>query len=472
MKLLFYCMLYLVPACIFVYMAGMVLSRNRTSAKHITCSLLFVFTSMWFFGVFISVLIYPKFFNEISLYWVNGSITISGILSLHLWFMNANLYSKKNGKYLTLLFIPGIAMLLTLPIDSWMLKEGTAEMSYIPGPGLYLLWLVDFSYIAIIFFIMTIEVKKKNQAAKLWFKGILFYFLWTIITLTAAILLQNTVMYFFYFLIPHGTFFWAFAIFRSMSRYDYLSSYETRYHILFERSPLGILIMDEEGIVLEASPQIAMYLGVNKQELINESIVSFLGGIDKQAFYMEFNKIFTEKTKVENFELSFINKNKERKTLLIDSDYIIVEGKTLQFVMIKDITEAKTKEERVRYLAYHDLLTGLSNRAAFEKRINELLMEEETFYLLLLDLNKLKQINDTYGHQAGDHAIQKIAMILQEVAGNSHHAARLGGDEFVMLVSGEEVESILSNFQKKLETPFVLPHQQKIQLSASVGVSC
>ncbi len=456
-------------------MAGMIYSHNRYSARHITCSLLYVFSSMWFFGVFTSLIIYPKYFNTISIYWVNGSIAIGALLSLHLWLMNANMYKKKNGKYLKLLFVPGIVMLMTLPFESWMLNGNahSLESKYIPGTGLYLLWLVDFSYLSIVIILTILEIKKGNNAAKLWLKGIGIYFVWTAVTLSVAILFPNTsIANFFYFIMPHGSLFWAIAIFISMSRFDYLSSYERRYNILFQRSPLGILMIDEEAIVHEASPQVPRYLGVTREELIQSSLLSFLSGIDEKTFIEEHQNVFKQQLKLENVELSFVNRLGKQLTLLVDSDFIIVEGKTLQFVMVKDITETKVKEERVQYLAYHDLLTGLSNRAAFEKQITDLLSRKEMFNLLLLDLNKLKQINDTFGHQAGDHAIQHIANVLKEVTKGKHHAARLGGDEFVLLLDVGETEQMIENIQQKLAIPLKLFNQKQIRLSASIGISC
>lgn len=474
LKLLFYFLLYMVPACLFIYMAGMVYSNNRHSAKHITCSLLYVFTSMWFLGVFTTLVIYPTAFNAITIYWVNGSISIASLLSLHLWLMNASMYNKKNGKYLKLLFLPGILMIMTFPIDSWMLKGNggnSLDSMFTPGPGIYLLWMVDFLNLIIILILTVIEMKKGNNAARIWFKGIILYFVWTVFMLSAAILFQNTSFYFFFYFIPHGSLFWLFAIFISMSRFDYLSSYEKRYQILFERSPLGILIMDEETNVLEASPKILKYLGVTRKELLQSPLVSFLSGIDKVEYIEEHHKLFENRIKLENYEMTFMNKLEEQVTLLVDSDFIMVEGKTLQFVMVKDITEAKAIEERMKFLAYHDILTGLANRAAFEKQITSLINEKEMFNLLLLDLNKLKRINDTFGHQAGDQAIQHIADILRKVTKGKHHTARLGGDEFVMLLNVENTENTIEAIRQQLDIPLKVSQNNQIRVSASIGVS-
>ncbi|MFA9558118.1 diguanylate cyclase domain-containing protein [Evansella sp. AB-rgal1] len=473
MEFLFFCILYLIPASVFLYMAGMIYSRNRHSARHITCSLLYVSTSMWFIGVFASLVNYPLYFHEFSLYWVNGPITIGALLALHLWFLNGGVYNRKNAKYLKLLFLPGSILLLTFPIDSWMVNvEGsTLDTTFIPGPGIYLLWIVNFSYLIIIIFLTIIEMNKGNNAAKMWLKGILAFFFWTSFMLIVSLLMGDSSDNYFHFFIPHGSIFWAIAVFFSMSKFDYLSSYEKRYHILFQKSPSGILIMDAHGMVLEASPQISKYLGVESKNVVQSPIISFLTGLDKEKFAARYNNVFEEQIKVANLELSFVNKLRERKTVLIDSDFILVEGKKLVFVMLKDITEAKTREERVQYLAYHDILTDLPNRADFERQITDLLKGENEFNLLLLDLNKLKKINDTFGHQTGDYAIQHFASILQKAISDKHHAARLGGDEFVLLVGVEETETIIEAIQQQLAKPLELSCEHEISLSASMGVS-
>nr|WP_106779582.1 sensor domain-containing diguanylate cyclase [Lysinibacillus timonensis] len=473
MKILLYCLLYLVPACLFIFMAGIVYSFNRHSSRHITCSLMLFFSSLTFLAIFTSLIIYPEYFNSIVLYWLNGSATITILLSLHFWLMSANIYNRKN-KFIKYLFIPGILMLITLPFNSWMLQRDNIpfEPAFIPGKGLYMLWLVDLLYITLNIILIIKEMKNGNNAAKMWFNGTVLLVVWSVFIITGSIIFQNTSLYFFYYFIPHGSIFWAIAIFLSISRFDYLSSFEKRYNILFQRSPLGILLLDENTNVLEASPEVFRYLGVKKQVLIHSSILAFLSGLDNETFRPNYQRVFKRKTKVENFEISFINQSNHRKTILVDCDFILVEGKTLMFVIWKDITDAKMKEERVRYLAYHDLLTGLSNRAAFENHISELIIKNEMFNLILLDLNKLKQINDTYGHQAGDRAIQQIATILQETSTKKHFAARLGGDEFVMLISVGETETLIEKIRQQLSMPLIVAREQQLHLSASIGISC
>ncbi|KAB8136742.1 diguanylate cyclase [Gracilibacillus oryzae] len=471
MNILFYFILYIIPASLFIFMAGMIYANNRYSRMHKTCSLLYIFASLWFFGVFTALITFPQSINEIIIYWINGSITVTSLLSVHLWFMTAGMYEKKNGKFLKLAFIPGVLLILMLPIESWMVENPLTSQNktFIPGPGLYLLWIVDFLYLLINFVIIIVEMRRGRSAARLWFIGHLLFFVWTIIMLTAALTFQD--VYIFFYLIPYGSLFWAIAIYLSMTRFDYLSSYEKRYHILFKRSPLGILLLDKDAKVVEASPQVPQYLGVKREELVHSPIVSLLDGINKQTYMKEHQKVFEKNRKLVNVELSFENRLKERKTLLVDSEFITVNGKKLLFVMAKDITEAKVKAEKVQYLAYHDVLTGLSNRAAFEKKITELLNKNAKFNFLLLDLNKLKQINDTFGHQAGDYAIQHVAKVIQTAVNEDDHTARLGGDEFVLLLDLEETNEIVNKIEKQLAVPLQLPDNEQITLSASIGIS-
>lgn len=90
-------------------------------------------------------------------------------------------------------------------------------------------------------------------------------------------------------------------------------------------------------------------------------------------------------------------------------------------------------EERV----YQDELTGLLNRAGFNQRLNELMVDEggKRFALIIADLNKFKHLNDHYGHWTGDVALKSAAKLLQELAGSGNHVCRIGGDEFAILAA-------------------------------------
>ncbi len=109
--------------------------------------------------------------------------------------------------------------------------------------------------------------------------------------------------------------------------------------------------------------------------------------------------------------------------------------------LIEDVTERKKAEQRVAFLAHHDALTGLANRAALTQKIDEAAARQrrrgEPFSVLLLDLDRFKQVNDTLGHPAGDILLTKVAARLKSLLRETDVLARLGGDEFAIVQAGE-----------------------------------
>ncbi|MCE5195859.1 MAG: diguanylate cyclase [Negativicutes bacterium] len=110
-----------------------------------------------------------------------------------------------------------------------------------------------------------------------------------------------------------------------------------------------------------------------------------------------------------------------------------VTGAVITFM---DITERKKDEDRIRFLSYHDSLTGLLNKSRFYEQVAAMDTEQNLpISLLFGDINGLKLINDIFGHSLGDQLIQKSAEILQKTCGDSAIIARAGGDEFILLLA-------------------------------------
>jgi len=109
--------------------------------------------------------------------------------------------------------------------------------------------------------------------------------------------------------------------------------------------------------------------------------------------------------------------------------------------VIHDITERKRAEERIAYLARHDTLTGLPNRAVFNERLAEMIARADDggarFAMLAIDLDRLKEVNDMFGHAAGDQLIAEVANRLTAAAGDAF-VARLGGDEFAVIADDND----------------------------------
>jgi diguanylate cyclase (GGDEF)-like protein/PAS domain S-box-containing protein len=146
--------------------------------------------------------------------------------------------------------------------------------------------------------------------------------------------------------------------------------------------------------------------------------------------------------------------------------------------VLQDITERKEQEERTRFLADHDELTGLPNRSLFRQALNKALQRAERsgkmLSILFFDLDRFKNINDSLGHDAGDEVLRAVAERLTACVRRIDMVARFGGDEFAVLTEGLTAEDQASTVARKiLETlskPMILAGRQ-YRPAASIGIS-
>jgi diguanylate cyclase (GGDEF)-like protein len=146
-------------------------------------------------------------------------------------------------------------------------------------------------------------------------------------------------------------------------------------------------------------------------------------------------------------------------------------------VIARDVTHQKQSEERVRWVANHDPLTGLPNRLLFQERLDQIAADEgpgSGFALLLLDVDDFKRVNDTLGHDAGDSLLVAFAERLRASTRADDFVARLGGDEFAVILNGvtkpEDVATAGEAVLAELRQPHI--HSGRIlDCNASIGAS-
>ncbi|MBB3018943.1 diguanylate cyclase (GGDEF)-like protein [Microvirga lupini] len=141
------------------------------------------------------------------------------------------------------------------------------------------------------------------------------------------------------------------------------------------------------------------------------------------------------------------------------------------------VVELRASEAQAQHLAFHDVLTGLPNRALFDDRLDQTLARTqrgEKVSVLMLDLDRFKHVNDTLGHHAGDSLIREFAGRLQKLLRSSDTLARLGGDEFAIIQTGiagdKDIDALCNRILAAVRQPFdVLGHQAFVGISIGIA---
>ena len=144
----------------------------------------------------------------------------------------------------------------------------------------------------------------------------------------------------------------------------------------------------------------------------------------------------------------------------------------------REVTLRRKAEQQMRFMATHDDLTKLPNRSLVKERIEQALLQHarhnEPLALLFIDLDGFKEVNDQYGHDAGDELLLKLAQLLQSAVRKSDTVARFGGDEFVILLTGllhrDDAAIVAQKILACLAQPLILSVGQ-VQVGASIGIA-
>ena len=257
---------------------------------------------------------------------------------------------------------------------------------------------------------------------------------------------------------------------------------EEKFRLLFEAAPDPILLMDESGRCIDCNNAAIQVFGVASRGNVLHRSLSFFSpeyqpdgelSSDKETDVARL--AFVEGTSLSEWAF----RHQDGSLVIVDLSIAIIsiKGKKVQLIHLRDITEKKYVEQKLRDISLTDELTGLHNRRGFmtlalqQIKIADRLAQGMT--LLYADLDDLKGINDTYGHLAGDQALTDAAAVLKTSLRASDILARLGGDEFVGLIlesGGETEQAVKARIQENLNA-HNLQRIRPYRLSFSIGTA-
>jgi diguanylate cyclase (GGDEF)-like protein/PAS domain S-box-containing protein len=195
----------------------------------------------------------------------------------------------------------------------------------------------------------------------------------------------------------------------------------------------GFIMLNECGEILEINDAFQQMTGYTNQELMNEHISIFDTTRPRSMIELYLDKIKNNQS--ERFETKIMDKNDNIIYVEISATYLSHLEEPIYFAFVRDITEKIKKRKEIKYYSYHDQMTDLYNRRYFEIQMERLNKSDRyPIAIIIGDLDGLKLVNDTYGHQQGDSYIKNMAEILKSVIREEDILARFGGDEFAILL--------------------------------------
>ena len=244
-----------------------------------------------------------------------------------------------------------------------------------------------------------------------------------------------------------------------------------------EASGVGIALVTLDGCWLKMNQSLCLMLGYSEQELLTKTLQDITHPDDLETDLEYVKRLIDDQIPYYRLEKRYYHRDGYVVWGALSVSLVRdARGYPLYFVgQIEDITENKLLEEKLQTMSITDELTGLYNRRGFFELASEQLRlasrNKEGHVLLFADLDHLKWINDTFGHQEGDAALAAAARLLKDTFRESDIIGRIGGDEFAILAMGAteaEREVLLARLQLSIER-FNTDHTSALPISISIG---
>jgi len=255
---------------------------------------------------------------------------------------------------------------------------------------------------------------------------------------------------------------------------------ETRIRAVTENAFDAIITSDERGVIDTVNHAVEKLFGYLPGELVGRNVSVLMSEPYRKEHDRYIEKyLLTGKGRLINNRAEVIGLRKDGTSFPIEialSEMFI--GERRNFVAVaRDVTESKRQTAALQYQALHDALTELPNRSLLSDRIRQSILlaqrEHHELALLIMDLDRFKDINDTLGHQYGDKVLQQVSTRMRTALRESDTIARLGGDEFAILLpntSLAQAKAIANKLLRIVEEPFVIG-EQVLHVGGSIGIT-
>jgi diguanylate cyclase (GGDEF)-like protein/PAS domain S-box-containing protein len=241
--------------------------------------------------------------------------------------------------------------------------------------------------------------------------------------------------------------------------------------------------VDHSGFIIEWNQQAENIFGWSQEEALGQKMEELIipGQFREvlQHGMQRFLKTGNPEVLNRRIQLEAIRKTGEEFPVEMAISYIVNSGVLEFYAFIQDISSRKIEEQKLRFLASNDPLTGLRNRSYFNTSLPEAMARsrrsDASLALMFLDIDHFKSINDSLGHEAGDRILNEFAIRLKNKLREVDIVSRLGGDEFTVIIEGvisdDNVSKVASNIQQELNRDGWLGTTPDLKITSSIGIA-
>ena len=255
---------------------------------------------------------------------------------------------------------------------------------------------------------------------------------------------------------------------------------ERRFRTAFNGAGTGMALVGIDGRFLRVNDELVRITGYSEEELLETSFIAITHSEDQAAGRSLIRRMLSGGQRTFSGEQRYVHQTGTLVWVLVSYSMVVDDAdRPLYFIaQIQDITERKRAEDLLEHQALHDPMTGLPNRTLLLDRLTHAMARcrrtGRLAAVLFVDLDRLKMVNDSMGHEAGDRLLTAVARRIETILRPQDTAARHGGDEFVVvcedLESAQHAVVIAERLGDVLAAPFVLP-EGEVYVTASIGIS-
>jgi diguanylate cyclase (GGDEF)-like protein/PAS domain S-box-containing protein len=246
--------------------------------------------------------------------------------------------------------------------------------------------------------------------------------------------------------------------------------------MIFEKMPLPIIISHSQtGKILYVNQRLVDAFGMDREHAVGRHASEFYA--DPQA-HAELTLQLSQQCEIQSLQVEMVSISAESFWVEMSASLITFENNPAVFTTLLDISKHKELENRLENLVMTDALTGLLNRHYFFQKCLEEIKRVQRYpqplSLLMLDIDQLKQVNETHGNQSGDLVLKEFSLILLSSLREVDFVGRVGPDEFAILIPNTDIQPaafIAERLRQKIAVTPVSVAGRRISITVSVGVS-